>query len=297
MKTLLLSPNKDYDKLYYFLKDKGFSEALISTLRKLPNSLTIDGTPANMRSKLKKGDKLKVTFFENASSQIKPIQFALDILYEDEDLLIINKPASMPSIPSKRHFENNIASAVMFYMQKYNQPFVYRVLGRLDKETSGVLIIAKNQFSASMTSHKKTYLALCHGTFTKQEFEIDKPIATLINNQINQQKREISQDGKNAQTHVKVLKSLNNISLLEISLQQGRTHQIRVHLSSIGHPLLGDKLYGKEEDLAPRVMLHCASAIVHPPLNGLPITVTAPLPDDFNAILNHQPNKELPEEK
>lgn len=284
MKSLTLSPKKDYDKLFYFLKDCGFSGSLISALRKNPNSLMINGTKANMRSKIKQGETLVVSFFETAPSQIQPNQTPLDILFEDEDFLIINKPAGLPSIPSKRHYCDNIASAVAGYMQKCDQPFVYRVLGRLDKETSGVLIIAKNQLASSMTKHQKTYLALCHDTFSCQEFEINSPITTIVENSINQQMRQTAPDGKPALTHVKVLKSFNNISLLEISLQQGRTHQIRVHLSSIGHPLLGDRLYGAQDDY-PRVMLHCARATIFTPLNAKPFCVTAPFPADFEEIM------------
>ncbi len=284
MKHLTLSPSKDYVNLYYYLKDLGFSEAIISLLRKSSQSLKIDGATATTRSKINAGQKLEVCFIEQASSQIKSSNLPLDILYEDEDFLIINKPAGLPSIPSKRHYCVNIASAVAGYMQKCDQPFVYRVLGRLDKETSGVLIIAKNQLAASMTKHQKTYLALCHGTFSCQEFEINSPITTIIENNINQQMRQTAPDGKPALTHVKVLKSFNNISLLEISLQQGRTHQIRVHLSSIGHPLLGDRLYGAQDDY-PRVMLHCARATIFTPLNAKPFCVTAPLPADFEDIM------------
>lgn len=284
MKHLTLSPSKDYVNLYYYLKDLGFSEAIISLLRKSSQSLKIDGATATTRSKINAGQKLEVCFIEQASSQIKSSNLPLDILYEDEDFLIINKPAGLPSIPSKRHYCDNIASAVAGYMQKCDQPFVYRVLGRLDKETSGVLIIAKNQLAASMTKHQKTYLALCHGTFSCQEFEINSPITTIVENNINQQMRQTSPDGKPALTHVKVLKSFNNISLLEISLQQGRTHQIRVHLSSIGHPLLGDRLYGAQDDY-PRVMLHCARATIFTPLNAKPFCVTAPLPADFEEIM------------
>ena len=284
MKHLTLSPSKDYVNLYYYLKDLGFSEAIISLLRKSSQSLKIDGATATTRSKISAGQKLEVCFIEQASSQIKSSNLPLDILYEDEDFLIINKPAGLPSIPSKRHYCVNIASAVAGYMQKCDQPFVYRVLGRLDKETSGVLIIAKNQLAASMTKHQKTYLALCHGTFSCQEFEINSPITTIIENNINQQMRQTAPDGKPALTHVKVLKSFNNISLLEISLQQGRTHQIRVHLSSIGHPLLGDRLYGAQDDY-PRVMLHCTRATIFTPLNAKPFCVTAPLPADFEEIM------------
>ncbi len=284
MKHLTLSPSKDYVNLYYYLKDLGFSEAIISLLRKSSQSLKIDGATATTRSKINAGQKLEVCFIEQASSQIKSSNLPLDILYEDEDFLIINKPAGLPSIPSKRHYCVNIASAVAGYMQKCDQPFVYRVLGRLDKETSGVLIIAKNQLAASMTKHQKTYLALCHGTFSCQEFEINSPITTIIENNINQQMRQTAPDGKPALTHVKVLKSFNNISLLEISLQQGRTHQIRVHLSSIDHPLLGDRLYGAQDDY-PRVMLHCARATIFTPLNAKPFCVTAPFPADFEEIM------------
>lgn len=283
MKHLTLSPSKDYVNLYYYLKDMGFSEAIISLLRKSSQSLKIDGATATTRSKIKAGQKLEVSFIEQASSQIKSSNLPLDILYEDEDFLIINKPAGLPSIPSKRHYQNNIANAVARYMQKYAEPFVYRVLGRLDKDTSGVLIVAKNPLAASLTTFQKTYIALCHGNFNQKSFQIEKPISTIVENNINKQKRVISADGKPATTKVKVLQEKEGVSLIELKLSQGRTHQIRVHLSSIDHPLLGDKLYGFQDD-APRTMLHCAKVELSPPFSAPKIIVSAPLPKDFEEL-------------
>lgn len=281
MKNLSLTAQIDYQKVYYLLKDNAISESLISMLRKDCKSMKINGKYVDMRSKIYSGQTLQLTFREQAASNIPPSNMPLDILYEDEDFLIINKPAFLPSIPSKRHYQNNIANAVVGYMQKYARPFVYRVLGRLDKDTSGVLIVAKNPVAASMSSFEKAYLALCHGNFDKTQFDVEKPIRTIQTDGINQQRRVVDEDGKPAKTHVEVLKQNQNVALVKLTLSHGRTHQIRVHLSCINHPLLGDKVYGIQDD-APRTMLHCAEVKLVPPFSANKICVSAPLPKDFS---------------
>ena len=278
MKQLTLLPQKDYGKLYFFLKDECFSESLISALRKSENAMKINGVPVNMRSKIKAGDKVEIAFRDEKATALKECDLPLEILFENEDLLVVNKPAGLPTIPSRSHFDVNLAGAVAKYMSVKKENFVFRALGRLDKDTSGVVIIAKNQYAAGMTTFKKTYLALCHGEIKEKTFSINAPILTEQENNINAQKRVTSAQGKSATTHAKVLKTFNGKSLLELTLEQGRTHQIRVHLSSLGHPLVGDSVYGSGD--APRTMLHAYKAEITLPSKEQ-INITAPLPDDF----------------
>lgn len=286
MKHLILSPNRDYDKLYFFLKDKGLSESLISSLRHDENSLKIDGIFANMRSRLNKNQKVEIFIEDKTSSNIPFNDIPLDILFENEDLLVVNKPAGVPTIPSKRHFEHNLAGAVCKYMADRQPHFVFRALGRLDKDTSGIVVVAKNQFSATMTKIEKRYEAICHGTFETRDFDICSPIETVIEDGINRQQREVSANGKSATTHVHVIDNRLNFSHISLTLSQGRTHQIRVHLSSIGHPLVGDNVYGdeKQPSLADRTLLHCAEAKIAS-YNGKTINIFAPLPEDFSSFL------------
>ena len=269
MKSITLFPQKDYDKLYFFLKDEGLSESLICALRKDEKAMLVNNVPANMRTKLKNGDEVSLTFRDTIGTEVEFNDLPLDILFENEDLLVVNKPAGIPTIPSRSHYSLNLAGAVCKYMQDENPNFVFRALGRLDKETSGVVIITKNQWAAGMTAYNKTYLALCSGD-----------ILTENENGINSQKRIVAEGGKSATTYVKVLKNKKRLSLLEIKLDQGRTHQIRVHLSSSGHPLVGDKLYGAI-DSAPRTMLHAWKAEITLPTKEH-ICIEAPLPEDFN---------------
>ncbi len=282
MKSITLFPQKDYDKLYFFLKDEGLSESLISVLRKDSEAMTVNEISANMRTPLKSGDEVSLTFRDTLATQVEFNDLPLDILFENEDLLVVNKPAGIPTIPSRSHYSLNLAGAVCKYMKAQNSNFVFRALGRLDKETSGIVIIAKNQWAAGMTTFKKTYLALCHGEFEEKEFSICGDILTESVNGINSQKRIVADGGKSATTFVKVIKSKKRCSLLEIKLKEGRTHQIRVHLSNAGHPLVGDKLYGAQDD-APRAMLHAYKTEITLPTKEL-LYIEAPIPEDFKGF-------------
>lgn len=166
----------------------------------------------------------------------------MEIIYEDKNILVVNKPHKLVCAPTKAHFNDNLARLVDKHI---NQPnFIYRMIYRLDKDTAGIMIIAKNLESY----HKikiidKEYYALCEGNFVQESFIIDKPILTKQHNGINIMKREISNEGKPAKTQVNVIQNLNGYSLIKLKLYTGRTHQIRLHLASISHPLIGDPIY------------------------------------------------------
>lgn len=291
MKQIILRAKCDYDKLYFLLKDSNFSESLISALRHDNNSMKIGGESANMRSRVLSGQKVTITIEDKVSSPIPFNDIPLDILFEDEDILVVNKPSGIPTIPSKRHFAHNLAGAVCKYMSTRQPHFVFRALGRLDKDTSGIVVIAKNQYAATMARIEKRYEALCKGAFAENQrrFDICTPIETIVENGINKQRRETSQNGKPATTHVEILKNYRDFAHISLTLSQGRTHQIRVHLSSINHPLIGDSIYGDEHTsaLAERTLLHCAEAkITFLDASKPDISVCAPLPHDFLQFLN-----------
>ena len=242
--------------VYFFLKSKGISESYINKLRKKSGLILLNNTPANLKSSLKENDILQIAkdpstkqtqFGNNSTAQ------SLQILFEDDDFLIVNKPHNLSCMPSRSHFNDNLGNLICQYMQKQNPNFVLRIFNRLDRETAGIVIIAKNLFSYNaLQKHrkdvKKEYYALCYGNIKEKTITINQPILTRTENGINILKREISPKGKSATTHLKVVKNFENYCLAKFSLDTGRTHQIRVHTSYINHPLLGDRLYNSIQD-------------------------------------------------
>ena len=268
MKYETIISNKDYEKLYYLLKDNSLSEAYLSKLRQGQNNLLINGVTANMRSKVKKGDTISFALEVGKKTEIQTCEMDLDIVFEDKYLLIINKPPLVASTPTKSHYSLNLAGGVCNYMQKKTNNFVYRILNRLDKDTSGLVIIAKSPFSYQNTTNiEKTYEAVCEGEITSS-LTIDKPIYTENINGINTIKRQISSLGKPATTFVEVIKAGKEYSHIKLKLLHGRTHQIRVHLSSIGHPLVGDIIYGKKSELISHTALICKTISLDHPKQG-----------------------------
>lgn len=266
----------------YILKNHfEFSSSLITALKE-GDGIMLCGKKEFVNKKVALGDILKITLFDKASENITPQNIPLDILYEDEDLLAVNKPPKMPTHPSIYHTKDTVANAVLYYFKGI--PFTFRAPSRLDRDTSGVLIIAKNAWCAERISRvikdgefKKEYMAVCVGTPKDIRGTITAPIKREKQGII---KRVIAPDGKCAVTDYEVIKTLGNLSLLKLCPKTGRTHQIRLHLSHIGTPIYGDFLYG-EEVLGERIRLHCKSVCFAHPLTKKPITITAPLPPDM----------------
>ncbi len=286
MKYESITATKNYDKLYYLLKDNSFSEAYLSKLRQNEKNLLINNTPANMRSKVKKGDIVYFALEVGKKTEIQTCEMNLDIVYEDDFLLVINKPPLLASTPTKSHFTYNLAGGVCSYMSKKTNNFVYRILNRLDKDTSGLVLIAKSPFAYQNTTEiEKTYEAICEGQISSP-ITIDKPIYTENINGINTLKRIISPLGKDATTFVHPIKSGKNFSHISLKLIQGRTHQIRVHLSSIGHPLVGDVVYGNKSELIPHTALICKTmSLIHPKTRER-MVFEAKYPESIKRLLN-----------
>lgn len=229
--------------IYFWLKKNGFSENYIKNLRNTPNAIKLNSQTTFTNSKIKQNDILEISKSPNKASSIPICDGTIDVIYEDEDYLIVNKPHNLSCIPTRSHITNNLGGQIVKYMREKDPNFVLRIINRLDRETAGIVIVAKNVSAFNNTKSDKVYYALCENNFSEKELTINSKILTVSNNGINQMKRIISPLGKVAITHIKLEENYNNYSLISLSLETGRTHQIRVHLSSINHSLIGDTIY------------------------------------------------------
>jgi 23S rRNA pseudouridine1911/1915/1917 synthase len=244
--------------------------------------------------KVKAGDILRISLHEDNdnSSEIIPADGVLDIVYEDEDLILLNKPGNVVVHPSYAHYKDSLSNILAGYYEKTGQQHVIRVIGRLDRETSGLIIFAKNRHSAALLSdqtrnmsRRKEYLALCSGVFEETEGTVDAPIAEIPGQRMI---REVREDGKEAVTHYRVEQQFEDYALVRLHLDTGRTHQIRVHMKYIGHPLLGDGLYGTEipdHHEMKRTALHAVHLEFKQPISGKELIFDADLPEDMAAHL------------
>ncbi len=260
--------DKNYETIYYFLKDEGFSENYITQLRKTWGNFIVNDKIVNIRKRLIYGDVLKINSNPIAKTKIKTCILPLDIVYEDEYYLLVNKPSGISCMPNKSHYDFNLAGGICEYMSKKDENFVLRIINRLDKDVCGIIVIAKDKVSQSkLKILNKTYYAVCEGKIDEEK-TIDCPIKTLTADGINQIKRVISIDGQPAKTFVKPVCYNDKMSLVRINIEQGRTHQIRLHLASINHPLVGDILYGKRTDIISHTALICKElSFFHPFIN------------------------------
>lgn len=272
-----------------FLKSMGFSHQCVIALKKQERGILLNGVWAYVNTTLSVGDILTLTLSEDTSSEkIPPVDLPLTILYEDEDILVLNKPADMPIHPSLNNYENTLANAVAYYYDKQNIPFVFRCINRLDRDTTGVTMLAKNPFSAGILSEMvrnreihREYIAIAEGIFEAKEGLVDAPIGRKDGSTIE---REINfETGERAVTHYTVLKENKelNCSLIQLWLETGRTHQIRVHMKHLGHPLLGDFLYNPHMTYIQRQALHSYSLSFQHPITKKPMQFVAPVPLDM----------------
>lgn len=260
-------------KIGDFLRTAGYSRHVIIHLKKTENGILLNGEWAYVGQFLKEGDHLEIRIIESeASEQIVPAELPLDIIYEDEDLLIINKPADMPIHPSINNYDNTLANALMWYYQQKGETFVYRCINRLDRDTTGLLIVAKNMLSGGILSDMskkrelhREYLAIAEGE-VPQEGVIDAPIArkeeSVIERCVDFEK------GDRAVTHYWRLDYRNGYSLVRLKLETGRTHQIRVHMKYIGYPLTGDYLYNPDYRILDHQALHSWKLAFRHPVTG-----------------------------
>lgn len=295
-----------------FLKTKGYSAQSIIQLKKRPECVQVNNSPVYMTYRLNTCDLLTIRIIEETSSEkILPVQLPLDIVYEDEDLIIINKPAGMPIHPSMNNYDNSVANALAWYYKQQGIPFIFRCINRLDRDTSGLTIIARHYVSAGMLSDmltareqpaqtipgrdaqdtsqkrkgiRRQYLAVVRGSVIPPSGTITAPLSRKPGSVIE---RVVDfENGEYAVTHYRVIEEKNGHSLVSLELETGRTHQIRIHMKYLGFPLIGDYLYNPDMEYIGRQALHSYRLTFTHPITGEAMELTAPLPEDMNRIFS-----------
>ena len=277
-----------------FLEKEGYSGQNIINLKKIPESILLNGKWEYVTKKLSEGDMLTIHIKENvASEKILPIDLPFPVVYEDEDILVVNKPADMPIHPSMNNYENTLGNAAAYYFAQKGQAFVFRCINRLDRDTTGLTILAKHMLSSSILNEdmlyrriKRTYYAIVMGEDLPDEGVIDAPIGRKDGSTI--ERMVDFENGEHAVTHYKVLERKNGKALVALHLETGRTHQIRVHMKYIGHPLIGDFLYNPECKLMKRQALHSYRLIFTHPITKEEMVFEAPLPKDMEEGLEKE---------
>lgn len=262
-----------------FLRDFGVSSSLLTKLKQTENGITVNGNFARTIDRLSTGDRLVISI-QNKGHMPKPLKNNnVQMVYDDEDILVLNKPFMMPVHESRNHQGDTLANAAACYMESDT---AFRAVYRLDRDTSGLVLIAKNELAASKLAGriKKDYYAICEGVLTDSG-TIDLPIRRVSDSIIE---RGVFSDGEKAITHWQAVKSNGESTLLKINLETGRTHQIRVHFSHIGHPLLGDSLYGGNCNQITRQALHCKTIYFTHPVTEKPMIIDSNFPEDFYQI-------------
>lgn len=281
-----ITENEQGTTVLDFLRKKGFSRHILSSMKADKEALTKNGQRIGGREQLLAGDHFRVRLLETVDSDgIVPVSMPLSILYEDEDILVINKPADMPVHPSIGNYTNTLANGVAAYLDAKDEHSPFRCINRLDRDTSGALILAKNAFSAAVLSTqmrnrqiRRTYLAVVEG-ITPPNGTISAPISRVDDSVIERHVDFLR--GEPAVTHYERLEVKNEHSLLEIHLETGRTHQIRVHMGYIGHPLPADYLYHPVYDCFKRQPLHSLQLEFRHPVTDKPMCLLAPVSEDM----------------
>lgn len=282
---------KDDGKLLRtFLQERGVSAALLAKLKRREGGMLLCGNPVTVRARLSAGDVLELAIEDRVPPEhVVGRALEIRILYQTPDLLVLNKAAGMPTHPSHGHYEDTLANALVYHFSTPEQPFCPRFINRLDRNTTGAVLVARHALSAAALSQamaagriKKTYLALAHGSLSLP-FTLTTGIRRQRESVIF---REICPVGEGdlAGTLVEPLATSNGVTLVRLTPDTGRTHQLRVHMASIGHPLLGDDLYGRADGF-PRHALHAATLVFPTTGQGECVTVRAPLPADMYRII------------
>lgn len=281
--------NDSYINVLDVLKNEFLLSARLITKLKQSNNIFFNEEITYTKKLVCANDVVSVLIdFVEDNSNIVATNIPLDIIYEDEYLLAINKPANMPVHPSMLHYEETLSNAVKYYFDTLNLKRKIRIVNRLDKDTSGIVIFAKNEYiqeclikQMKTKELKKEYLAIVTGYLQKKSDTLCFPISRKEGSIIE---RTVNPNGDIAITHYNILKEQNNLSLVHVFLETGRTHQIRVHFSHINHPILGDTLYGTPSPLINMQALHSYKITLLHPISKQILTLEAPIPNDMKFI-------------
>lgn len=279
-----------YENVKQVLKEEFLMSDRLMVKIKKAKQIYLNNEPTFINQKLHIRDKISADLnFIETCDNIVPTKMSLNILYEDDGLIIVNKPPLIPVHPSMDHFEDSLSNGVKYYFDSIGLKRKIRPVNRLDKNTSGIVIFAKNEYiqeclikQMKAGSFKKEYIAVVDGIIDKSIQVIDAPISRQEDSII---KRCVSQNGNRAITEVTLLKNFDNYSSVKCNLKTGRTHQIRVHLSYIGHPILGDDLYGKKSEFVNRQALHAYMVNFIHPITKNKMEIMAELPEDIKKLI------------
>lgn len=320
--SYLISPDEDLCTIEELLRSRGYSRQLVIHLKARPEYITVSGQPAFVTRPLHTGECLQICLPEDEPQEtIEPIFMPLDIVYEDAHILVINKPANTPVHPSQGNHLNTLANGLAWYFRQKGEPFVFRIINRLDRDTTGLLILARHALSACILSEMvrrreihRTYLAAVSGDVRTMEpsayppgvltpyvpqdpllasgqevsqrpaFTVTAPIRRAEGSTI-ERKVDVS-DGRFARTHLTFLEYIpeTDASFLQLQLDTGRTHQIRVHLKYLGFPIFGDFLYHPDFRLIGRQSLHSWKLSFLHPITKEPLAFTAAVPEDMRVF-------------
>ena len=280
------------------LQHEGYSAAVISGLKKNPKGICIGNKKVTVLKTLHQGDTLVIRVRNRPEDEerdrIVPTDIPVEILYEDEDVVLVNKPADLPTHTAQHNHDRTLGNAMAYHWAQRSERYIYRPISRLDKDTTGALLIAKNAHAAGKLGNalkkrdiKRRYVALVSGKL-EGEGTVNAPIVRAENSVIKRRVGDVTQENEHthAVTHYRVLESGENYSLVLLQLETGRTHQIRVHMAHIGHPLGGDWLYGKENELLSRPALHSYDLLFEHPVTGERLHFVAPVADDMRKYIH-----------
>ena len=268
------------------------STNLLRQLKVTEEGITLDGVRVTVRHTVRPGQVLSILREPDSGKErrVEPMEGPLDVVYEDGDLMILNKPAGLAVHPSPGHYDGQtLGNRVVWHLAQRGENPTFRAINRLDRGTSGLMTCAKNKLAAHRLEEqlaadgiRRTYHAVCEGTGLPESGTIDLPIGRAEGKGIM---RCVREDGQRAVTHYKVLREQNGRTLLEIRLETGRTHQIRVHFSHLGHPLCGDFMYGQEIEQMKGCALHSCAITLTQPTTGQALAFTADDPPVFAKLL------------
>ncbi len=306
--TYIVRGNITNVKLREYLK---YAEKLSGRFIKssgLTGKITVNDKVVKLNHRINSNDKIEIDMKTDEHQNIEPEKMEIDVVYDDVDLIVVNKRPGIVVHPTRGYPYGTLANGVLYYFMERNEKCIVRLVSRLDRDTSGLIIIAKNQFShmalardmhgsdthsgevsdilendISSKSFEKSYMAVVHGNMENKSGTIDLPIG---NRDKESAKREVWDEGQRSITHYEVVESFKNGDLVKVTLETGRTHQIRVHLSHIGHPLYGDSLYGEcESNYIERQALHAYKLVIPHPRTGEKLILESELPEDIQQLV------------